>query len=165
MISRFILLSEPQTLRVVCLRQNPWRQFRTLWWWRHELTRRQRTDLASVYVYTTQNLFLLKREKLNAKYLKTCMKFVIFYSLPKKLCSITSLSKQLTKQSENHEPSWRTKTWRASFLYSSCRTWFIKIIGEEGKEKLSDFYWQSQNCSSAHILAIIRMITKMGPFV
>ena len=30
MISRFILLTEPQTLRIDCLRQNPWRQFRTL---------------------------------------------------------------------------------------------------------------------------------------
>ena len=41
---------------------------------------------------------------------------ILFYSLPEKLCSITSLSKQLAKKSENHEPSWRIKTWRASFF-------------------------------------------------
>ena len=60
MISRFILLSEPQTIRVDCLRQNPWRQFRTLWWWRHELTRCQRTDRAilSHRPQVSRNLFL-----------------------------------------------------------------------------------------------------------
>ena len=58
--------------------------------------------------------------------------FVIFYSLPKKLCSIRSLAKQLTKKGESHEPSWRTKTWRASFFYSSWRTWFNKTIEGTG---------------------------------
>ena len=28
--------------------------------------------------------------------------------------------------------SWRTKTWRVSFFYNSCRTKFINIIEEEG---------------------------------
>ena len=47
---------------------------------------------------STENPFLLKSKKLDAKYLKTFIKFVIFYSLPKKLCSIRSFSKQLTKK-------------------------------------------------------------------
>ena len=34
---------------------------------------------------STQNPFLLKRKKLDAKYLKMCIKFVVFYSLPKKI--------------------------------------------------------------------------------
>ena len=44
------------------------------------------------------------------------------------------------------------------FFYSSCRTWFIKIIEEEGKGKLSNFYWQSQNRPLAHIITIIPFV-------
>ena len=53
MISRFILMIEPRTLRVDCLLQNPWRHFRTLWWWRHdELTSFREREL-SMYSYST----------------------------------------------------------------------------------------------------------------
>ena len=41
--------------------------------------------------------------------LKTYMEFVLFYSLPKN-------DVNLQKKNKNHEPSWRTKTWRASFF-------------------------------------------------
>ena len=68
-----------------------------------------------------ETLFYRKGKKVGAKYLKMCIIFVLFYSLPEKLCSLRSLSKRFTKKRENHEPSWRTKTWRASFFYSSCR--------------------------------------------
>ena len=37
---------------------------------------------------------------MDAKYLKTCIKFGLFYSLPKKLCSIKSLLKQLAKKAK-----------------------------------------------------------------
>ena len=49
MISRFILMIEPQTLRVDCLLQNPWRHFRTLSWWRHdELTSLRETTVSTI---------------------------------------------------------------------------------------------------------------------
>ena len=90
-----------------------------------------------MYIDSTRNPFLLKRKKLDAKYLKTCIKFVIFYSLPKKLCSIRSLSKQLTKKSENLEPSWRTKTWRASFFKAAVLHGSIKQYKEQGELSVS----------------------------
>ena len=33
------------------------------------------------------------------------------------------------KKSENHEPICPTKTYRANFFHSSCRTWFVIILG------------------------------------
>ena len=92
---------------------------------------------------------------MDAKYLKTCLKFVIFYSLPKKLYSIRSISKKLTKKAKIMSQVGVQNLGVPVFFYSSCRTWFIKIIGEEGNGKLSDFYWQSQNRPSADILVII----------
>ena len=44
---------------------------------------------------------------MDAKYLKTCMKFVLVYSLTKN---------DVNLQKKNHEPSWCTRTRRASFL-------------------------------------------------
>ena len=34
--------------------------------------------------YSTQNPFLTKRKRIDAKYLKTCIKFVLFYSFFRK---------------------------------------------------------------------------------
>ena len=48
-------------------------------------------------------------------------------------------------------PRWLANTWRASFFYNSCRTWFIEIIEREGKEgKPSGFIifvgWNARPC-------------------
>ena len=50
----------------------------------------------SMYIDSTQNRSLLKRKKLDAKYLKTCIKFVIFYSLSKKLTRKAKIISQVS---------------------------------------------------------------------
>ena len=51
-----------------------------------------------------------------------------------------------------------TKTWCASFFYNSRRTWFIKLIEEEGKENPLGFYWQRKNLQSTHLLVRITLM-------
>ena len=56
----------------------------------------------------TQNAFLPKREKIDAKYLIRCNKFVLLYSLPKKkMFNKTSVKTTNKKKKQNHEPSWQ----------------------------------------------------------
>ena len=56
-------------------------------------------------------------------------------------------------------PRWLTNTWRASFFYNSCRTWFIKIIEGEGKGKLSGFYLQLFLFDEMSILVFLCLYT------
>ena len=99
-----------------------------------------------VFKFSTKSHFLPTQKKMDIKYLKTWMKFVLFYSLPKN---------DVNLQKKTMRPSWRTKTWRAIFFYNSCRTWFIEIIEREGKGKPSSFYWQVQSRHSTHGLVRI----------
>ena len=44
--------------------------------------------------------FFTKKQKVDAKNLKPCIKFLLLYSLKKKLCLIRSLSKKLVKKAK-----------------------------------------------------------------